>query len=120
MSDHDSGAVTGLQYIINPNGGECKGCAVGGSCDGSTMIPILNASVWELPHENATVADQVYRLVSCPPGPMRVTTVNGRFDPEIQECRPCISGTEYIIEPNGGTCQVGYLSMRPMLRHARD
>eukprot|EP00961_Rhodomonas_salina_P194135 2621122-Rhodomonas_salina.1 len=46
-----------------------------------------------------------YELVSCPPGHSLVNSMNGDFNHNVQQCKPCLNGTEYIIRPNEDVCQ---------------
>ena len=100
------------QYIIHPDTDECQSCPKGALCPDFTCA-LRNSTPLNCPGLDSIigrweVSGYVYKLVECPPGTQLLNstsgTSSGTFSADIQQCKPCLSGT-YIISPNSDQCQ---------------
>lgn len=91
----------------------CYRCPVGAACTDATCFIARN-------EENCTVDGpivgtwgrddlEMFYVTSCPAGHMLVNstvgTSSGVFDHDVQQCKPCATDSEYVINPNTDICQ---------------
>ena len=78
------------QYITDTSNASimCQTCPVGAICNGSSVLGLVNGSIWTLDRDAG-----VYILDSCPAGYERLNTAaSGEFSYAAQECRICAAG----------------------------
>ena len=70
------------------------------SCDSSAGGAVTGT--WA--RQPLSSGDDHYKLTSCPPGTERQTEEE-LGTPDLQQCKPCDAGTEYIIDPDQDVCE---------------
>ena len=70
------------------------------SCDSSAGGAVTGT--WA--RQPLSSGDDHYKLTSCPPGTERQTEEE-LGTPDLQQCKPCDAGTEYIIDPDEDVCE---------------
>ena len=93
---------------------QCKTCPIGAICkDRSCALQweSLNctsqggdriAGNWT--RQPLSSGDNHYTLTSCPPG-TELQSEEEMGTPDLQQCKPCTLGTEYIIDPDRDVCE---------------
>jgi len=93
------------QYVLFPDQSRCEDCPPSGSiCNGANLTSNVEGAVWV-----ADASTGLMKLASCPAGNQLVNSSDGDstglFSQSNQHCKPCLPGTQYIIDPNKHTCQ---------------
>jgi len=102
-------------YSVDPNNPNflCQPCPLGGVCHESSEFQAKDKnSTWEIDQEFG-----IMRLTACPAAHQLVSGLDKEFSPIVQECRPCLPVSEYIVDqqfecrkcPVGAECENGKL-----------
>ena len=93
---------------------QCQACPIGAICkDRSCALhgESLNCTSqaggripgnWS--RQPLSSGDNHYTLTSCPPG-TELQSEEEMGSPDLQQCKPCTAGTEYIIDPDRDVCE---------------
>ena len=93
------------QCMKCPSGAICtdRSCALqwsGLNCSSLSSSSIIGD--WS--RQPLSSGDDHFKLTGCPPG-TELQTEEEMGTPDLQQCKPCASGTEYIIDPNSDICE---------------